>query len=42
MTDMMTVQMITDRLFAIGKMIVEKTGETPWIVPNLIISNGMC
>jgi hypothetical protein len=38
----MDIQAITKRLYAIGDAILEKTGETPWIMPKLTIVDGGC
>ena len=33
---------ITNRLYAIGAAILEKTGEKPWIAPYVKIADGAC
>ena len=38
----MNVSEITAQLYAIGKAIVEKTGEQPWIQPKMEIFDGKC
>ncbi len=38
----MNVREITQRLYAIGTAILEKTGDKPWIEPSLTISDDEC
>jgi len=38
----MDVQAITQRLYAIGEAILEKTGESPWSGPDLTIQDNKC
>ena len=38
----MNIAEITNRLYAIGAAILEKTGENPWIPPALEIADGKC
>ena len=38
----MNVDEITQRLYAIGNAILEKTGEMPWIPTRLVIMDGVC
>ena len=38
----MNIQEITKRLYAIGDAILEKTGDKPWIAPNLSVRDDKC
>ena len=38
----MNVSEITAKLYDVGRALIEKTGEKPWIAPKLVIEDGEC
>jgi hypothetical protein len=38
----MNVSEITAKLYEIGRALLEKTGEKPWVAPQLVIVDGAC